>query len=63
VWRGDEQERVAVRGGARDCLQGQIAAGAGPIVDDDRVAEPLRQRLTDKARVDVGRAAGGNKDD
>jgi len=63
VWRGDKQERVAVRGGARDRLQSQIAATARPIVNDDGVAEPLRQRLTDKARADVRRAAGGNEDD
>jgi hypothetical protein len=60
---GDKQESVAVRRGARAGLQGQIAASARPVVDDDRLTKPLRQRLTDKACADVGRAAGGNEDD
>ena len=60
---GDKEERVAVGRRARDRLQRQIAAAARPVVDDHRLAEPLRQRLADQARNDVGRAAGGNEDD
>src|SRR5262249_40902840 len=60
VRRGDHEQRVAVGGSARDRLQCEIAAGARPVVDDHRLAEPLRQRLADQARDDVGRAAGGD---
>jgi hypothetical protein len=60
---GDLEERVAVGGRARDRLQREIAAGAGPVVDDHRLAEPLRHCLTDEPRDDVGRAAGGNEHD
>ena len=35
-----------------------IAAGAGPVLDHDLLAEPLRQPLADQARGDVDRAAG-----
>jgi hypothetical protein len=46
VRRGDEQDRVAICRRARDRLQGQIAASTRPVVDDDRLAKPLRQRFT-----------------
>src|SRR5262249_9790353 len=39
-----------------------IAGGTRPIVDDYRLAEPLRQPLTDQACDDVGRAAGRKRD-
>ena len=58
---GDLKQRVAVGGSARDRLQREIAAGARPVVDHHRLAEPLRHRLTDQPRDDVGRAAGGNE--
>ena len=35
----------------------------GPILDDELLTEPFRQILTDQARDDVGRAAGGKADD
>ena len=57
------QQRVAVGRRARDRLQREIAAGARPVVDHHRLAEPLRQRLPDEPRDDVGRAAGGNEND
>ena len=63
MWRSDHQQRVAVSRRARDRLQGEIAAATRPVVDDQRLAEPLRQRLTNEPRNDVGRAAGGNEDD
>jgi hypothetical protein len=46
-----------------DRLGGDIAAGAGPVLDDERLAEPLRQPLTDQARENVVRPAGGKPDD
>src|SRR5215467_2678313 len=60
---GDKKKRVAVGRSARDRLECEIAAGARPVVDDHRLAEPLRQRLADQAPNDVGRAAGRNEDD
>ena len=59
VRRSDQKERIAVRGRAHDRLGADIAAGTRPVVDDELLAEPLRQPLTDQARDDVGRAAGG----
>ena len=59
VRRTDQEQRVAVRGRAHDRLGGDIAAGARPVLDDELLAEPLRQPLTHQAREDVGRAAGG----
>ena len=63
VRRGEHQQGVAVSRRACDRLQGEIAAAARPVVDNHRLAEPLRQRMTNESRDDVGRAAGGNEDD
>ena len=63
VRRTDQQQRVAVGGRAHDRLGADVAAGARPVLDDEWLAEPLRQPLPDQAREDVGRAAGGNGDD
>ena len=63
VRRSDQEERIAVRRRAHDRLGGDIAASARPVLDDELLAEPLRQPLTDQARDDVGRAAGGEADD
>ena len=49
---------VTIRGCPHHRLGGNIAAGTGPVLDDERLPKPLRQRLTDQARDDVGRAAG-----
>ena len=40
----------------------KIGGGARPVLDHERLAEPLRQPLTDHARRDVG-AAGRRKTD
>jgi hypothetical protein len=37
-------------------LCADIAAGTGPVLDDELLTEPLRQPLADQARRDVGRA-------
>ena len=63
VRRTDQEQRVAVRRRAHDRLGGDVAAGARPVLDDEWLAEPLRQPLTDQAREDVVRAAGGKADD
>src|SRR5262245_60145753 len=60
---GDKEERVAVRRRAHDRFGADIAATSWPVIDDEWLAEPLRQPLTDEARQNVLRAAGGNGDD
>ena len=55
------QERVAVGRGFRDHLGADIAAGSGPVLDKELLAEPLRQILADQARRDVGRPAGRSR--
>ena len=53
------QERVAVGGRAHDRLGADIAACAGPVFDDEGLAEPLRQPLAHQARDDVVRRRRG----
>ena len=58
-----EQQRMAVRIGARHQRHAGVAAAAGAIVDDHALAERLRQRLGQDARDDVGRPAGRERHD
>src|SRR5271168_1058204 len=58
------EECVTVRRGARDEFGANIAAGPRPVLDDELLPEPLRQRLSQEARDDVGCIAGRKtKDD
>jgi hypothetical protein len=50
VRRGDQKERVAIRGRSHDRLSADIAAGPRPILNDERLDKPLRQPLADQAR-------------
>ena len=59
VRRADQEERIAVRRRAHDRLGADIAAGTRAVFDDEWLAEPLRQPLSDQPRDNVGRAAGG----
>jgi hypothetical protein len=59
----DQQEHISVGWRAHDRLGGDIAAGSRTVFDDEGLAEVLRQLLTDQARKDVKRAAGGEGDD
>ena len=63
VRRTDQQEGIAVRGRAHDDLRCDIAARAGPVLDDELLPEALRQPLTDQTRENVVRTAGGKTDD
>jgi hypothetical protein len=63
VRRRHEEQRVTVRGRAHDGFGGDIGGCPGPVFDDELLAEPLGQPLTDQARGDVGGAAGGKTDD
>jgi hypothetical protein len=60
--RADQEQCIAVRWRAHDCLGGDIAAGAWPVLDDYWLAETLRQPLSDKARGDIGAAPGRKSD-
>ena len=60
---GDGQQGVAVGIGFGDDLGADIAAGAGAVVDDDRLAPFARQPIGDDARHDIGGAAGGKRHD
>jgi len=48
-----EDERVAVGGGSNGRLGGELAAGARPILHDNRLAKAIRQPLRHDARDDV----------
>ena len=52
------EQRVAVGLGARDALAADVAAGAGDVVDDDGLAERLRQVRGELARDEVDSRAG-----
>src|SRR5712691_1664203 len=61
--RTNHEQRIAVRGRLDDSLGADIAAGAWPVVDDEGLAEPVRQPLTHQAREDVVWSAGWIRDD
>src|SRR5262249_48887510 len=63
VGRMDQEERIAIRGRTHDRLRGDITAGARPVLDDELLAEPLREPLADQASDDVGAAASGKAGD
>jgi hypothetical protein len=62
VWT-DHEECVAVGRRPDRSLGGDVAGGAGPILDDDLLAKLLRQPLTQQAADHVLRAAGGKADE
>ena len=59
----DQKERVAVGGRAHDRLGRDIAGGAWSVLDDELLAEPLRQPLSHQAREDVGASSRRKSDD
>ena len=59
VRRDDHQERVAVRRRFHDDLGADIAAGARSVLDDELLAEPLRQPLTDRRAMMSGAPPAG----
>ncbi len=61
VGNASQQQRVAVRRGFRDLLRADVAARAGAILDDHRLARPLAELLPDEARQHVGRPAGSER--
>jgi hypothetical protein len=63
VRRSDLKERVAVGDRPNDHLGSNIAGRTWPIVDDNLLAEPLRQRLSNQAPDNVGRLPARKADD
>src|SRR5712671_3260937 len=57
------KERIAIGGRTNDGLGGDIAGGASPVLDDEWLTEPLRERLTHQAYEDVRSAARGISND
>jgi hypothetical protein len=44
IGKTGRQQRVAIGCGIQDVLGGDIGAGARPVLDNDLLAKPLRQR-------------------
>ena len=63
VGRGIGQDGVAVGLGLRHRRHADGVAGARAVLDDERLAELRRHLLEHRARHDVGRGAGGERDD
>src|SRR5262249_27664010 len=63
VGRTASEERVAIGWRTHDRLGGQSATGTHTILDDEWLAELLRQPLADQTREDVARAARGETED
>src|SRR5262249_11736173 len=58
----DQKQRMAVGGRMRHCLGSDLPLRARPVLDDEWLAETLRQPLTNQAREDVGWTAGRKAD-
>ena len=63
VRRRCKQQRIAVRRRIDDGFKADVAAGSRPVLDHNRLAEPLGQRLRQQAGDGVVRPAGGDADD
>src|SRR6516162_7017814 len=59
----DHEERLAVGRGAYDGLNTDIATASRTVLNEELLAEALRQPLTDQARSDVVRPTGSKGDD
>ena len=58
-----QQDRVAVGRGLRDRIDAHDAVRARLVLDDDRLAHLLAHLLRERARGEVGRAAGKRHDE
>src|SRR6266700_1518375 len=59
----DHEERVAGGGRARDRLGCDIGGGTRAVFDNEWLAEPLLQPLSDEARADVAGTPRSEADD
>ena len=62
VGKRRQQQRLPVGRRLDHRLGGDTAAAADPVLDDERLAEPIGQPLRHQARQNVGRAAGAKAD-
>ena len=60
---GNHQERIAVGGGLGREIGAEHAAGTGPVVDEDLLAEFLAELIGDDAADHVVAAAGRERND
>src|SRR6516165_2991456 len=56
------EKRIAVGGRTYNGLGGDIAGGTRSVLDDELLAEPLRQPFSYQACHDVGATSGGKSD-
>jgi len=56
--RGAHHELIAVRCRLRDAVCADHAAGPADVLDDDLLAQDVRERLAQDSGDDIGRAAG-----
>src|SRR6476660_4613003 len=59
VSRNDEKQRMPVGGRTYDRLGGDVARSPRPALDDERLAEAIRQPLPHEPRQEIRWAAGG----
>jgi hypothetical protein len=62
IGRGEHDERRAIGRRIDHRLRRNIAAGAGPILDDERLAQSVCQPLCHQTRQEVGGTAGSKSD-
>ena len=58
VRRTNQEERIAIGGRAHDHFGCDVGASARPVLNDEWLAQPIRQPLPHQTRDDVGLAAG-----
>src|SRR5262249_32303906 len=63
IGRNRHEDRVTVRRGPYNVFGGGVAAEARRVLDQEWLAEPLRQPLAREATDDVGSTAGWKRDD
>src|SRR5215475_8917066 len=63
VYRSDEEERVAIGGRTHDRLGGDITTATRPVLDNEWLAEPVREPLSNQTRDDVDPTAGSKTND
>ena len=59
----DQEQRIAVWGRLCHDFGADVAGRTRPAIDEELLAEPLRQPLTDKPRDDVGCTTGREAND
>src|SRR6516165_2457445 len=59
VRRNGQEKRISVRWRAHYCFGSDVAASTRSVLDNELLAESIREPLTDQAREDVDWAASG----